>query len=464
MRHISILVAAAALALSAPSSLADVKADWRICDQKNGESLETAIKGCTRIIESGEVQGEELSDAYVSRGNHYSDLDIRDKAMADFEKAIQLDPDNAYAYYNRGIEYTDREAHDLAIKDYDRAIALEPQFPQAYNNRGLAFIGKGEFERAIADFTKSIAQKNPELHLPYGSRGHAYVRLGRYDEAIADLKKCLSLDPEADWAAALLKEAQAAKSTLDKRGQRAPDTGQGPRSIAMVIGNNEYPFIGSLKNAANDARAVAAALKAKGYSLIGPGGAQAPYTNLTRGQLEEALTGFQKESETASVALIWYAGHGSSFKVGDLQKDNFLLPTDFRTKDSKDILNKGVSVERMKRAALPASALRILIIDACRDNSVEVQSRSLKRGMQPEGRNKDIVIMFSTQAGQTAEDGDGTLSPFAEGFLAELSANPKSPLPVFMISVSGRVKSITKAEQIPEFFTSLTDPKVTLVK
>lgn len=458
------LILAVVLVAAMPSSQAAQSADWKICNQQDGASLEAAVAACTRIIKSGQEMGPSLADAYVSRGNAYSDLDIRDKAMADFDKAIQINPDDAYAYYNRGIEFTDSDDHDLAIRDYDRAIALEPDFPAAYNNRGLAYLHKGEFERAIADFTKSIEQKNPQLELPYGSRGHAYIRIGRYKDAIADLKKCLSIDPKADWAAELLKEAEAAKAAEDKRGDRAPSTGRESRSIAMVIGNTDYPFIGSLKNPVNDARAVAAALRASGYTLIGPNGTQAPFTNLSRADMETALNQFQKSAETASIALIWYAGHGSSFKVSELQKDNFLLPTDFRTKDGKDILNRGVSVERIKRAALPASALRILMIDACRDNSVEVQSRSLKRGLMPEGRNKDTVIMFSTQAGKTADDGEGDLSPFASGFLAELKANPKAPLPTFMVGITGRVKTITKAEQIPEFFTSLTDPKVTFVK
>lgn len=507
-------------------AMAQLSPDRTKCVGGPGISKDQQIAGCTRIIESGKESSEELSNAFVLRGYAYWSKGQNELAIKDFEQAIRLNAKNADAFNGRGAAYLNERMLESAIRDFDRAIQLDPNFPAALNNRGLAYYYKRDFKRAIQDYDRAIrlkpdfvtarynrasayayigqedlaikeydevlrqqpndafayhnrgtvyAQKGqtdraiqdfdiairlaPEAAFPYGNRGRAYLKLEQVDRAIADLEKGLALDPDlGNWAKSALAEARAAKAALASRATSAT------RRIAMIIGNGQYPYIGNLKNAENDAVKIAAALKGRGYEIIGPDGTAAPFANLTKAQMEAALDAFEKQSRTAEVALIWYAGHGSSFQIADQQKDNFLLPIDFRTKDAKDILVKGLSVERMKRAVIPAARLRVLIIDACRDNNVEVPTRGLKRGMIAEAKNRDMVVMFSTRAGEQAEDGDGDLSPFAEGFLEELAANPKNAVLNFLTAVSGRVKAKTEPDQIPEIFTNVTDPKLTLVK
>ena len=78
-----------------------------------------------------------------------------DDAIADFDKAIALDPNDAAAYGNRGNAYYSKGEVDRAIADYTKVIALNPNDAKAYYNRGNAYDDKGEVDRAIADCPSS---------------------------------------------------------------------------------------------------------------------------------------------------------------------------------------------------------------------------------------------------------------------------------------------------------------------
>lgn len=429
---------------------------WKNCESGFGP---IGIDACTKAI----VLNIEVADAHFYRAVRYQLLGLNDDAVADYGAAIALGTRRmAIAYNNRANVLSDMGDYKRAFADYARALKIAPNAPVTRVNRAAAYLNTGDIARAIGDADAAIAL-DPAYGLAYARRGAALLKQGDYDKAIADLREGLELDPDIDWAAKALEEAQAARdAALLRQPISTPDrTGPG-RRVAIVFGNAEYPFIGNLANAGNDAREIAKALRAQGYDVVGP--QDGPHLNLTKAQMETALDGFQRAARGADVALVWYAGHGSSFKIDDRQRENFLLPVEFRSKDGREILTKGVAVERVKRATLPAQTLRVLIVDACRDNSIENATRSLKRGFQAEGRTGDVVLMFSTQAGATADDGDGHLSPFAQGFLEEFSANAKAPLPLFLSAVAGRVKKLTKAEQIPEVFATMTNPKLSLVK
>jgi tetratricopeptide (TPR) repeat protein len=493
MRALIVLIAILAAQFGFVESVrAQLSPEWKLCGGKPFATPDQVIQSCTDIIKRGTESSENLAGAYYNRGAAYFDKAQLDRALDDFDQAIRLkpkfsvafgeralvyvakgqreralqdynqaillDPTNPIYYFNRGTSLLALGKQDESIVDFNEAIRLKPDFGVAFSNRGNAYAEKGQFSKAVEDFSEAILL-NPVNALAIVNRGRAYLKLAEFDRAITDLETGLKLDPSlGPWTTYELAQARAAKTALASRATSAT------RRVAMVVGNGQYPYIGNLKNAENDSVQIAAALKANGYEIIGPDGTNAPFNNLTKPQFEAALDEFQKQAETAEVALIWYAGHGSSFQVGDQQKDNFLLPIDFRSNDAKDILVKGISVERMKRAVIPSSRMRLIIIDACRDNNVEVPTRGLKRGLLAEARNNEMIIMFSTKAGEQAEDGDGDLSPFAQGFLDELKENPKAAITTFLVGVTGRVKTATKLQQVPEVFSNVSDPKLTLVK
>src|SRR5689334_12729546 len=104
-------------------STAVVADDWDTCAKQTGD---VAIAACSRAIASGRWKGQNLARTYFNRGAEYNGKDERDRAIADFDQAIRLDPKDAKAYKFRGDAWAAKREFDLAISDYDRALRLDP--------------------------------------------------------------------------------------------------------------------------------------------------------------------------------------------------------------------------------------------------------------------------------------------------------------------------------------------------
>ena len=118
--------------------------------------------------------------------------------IADYDKAIELDPQYARAYNNRGIAYCRKGDYDQAIVDYDKAIKLAPQYATAYNNRGIAYVDKGNYDQAIANLNEAI-RVGSDHATTYLNRGGIYHAIGDstgdYTKAIEDYDNAVRLCP-----------------------------------------------------------------------------------------------------------------------------------------------------------------------------------------------------------------------------------------------------------------------------
>lgn len=131
-------------------------------------------------------------DAYFRRGIAFFEIKDYQAAIKDFNQVVRLSPDNDLAYFLRGLARSFANDKQGAIEDYTQAIRLNAQYAEAYNNRGVEYEALGDYQKAIADYTESIRLKNPELHLPYRNRGDVNYKLKNYPAAIADYDKALS--------------------------------------------------------------------------------------------------------------------------------------------------------------------------------------------------------------------------------------------------------------------------------
>src|SRR5262249_1621776 len=145
--------AGAMLAASPAIALTDRQIDW--CNNNNHAfSLDLQISGCTAAIQSGRWSGKRLATAFLNRATAYDEKKDDDRAIADLNEAIRLNPQFAGAFNNRGVTFRGRKDYDRSVADFSEAIRLDPKYAQAFFNRGNAYSDKKDYDRAIADFNE----------------------------------------------------------------------------------------------------------------------------------------------------------------------------------------------------------------------------------------------------------------------------------------------------------------------
>jgi tetratricopeptide (TPR) repeat protein len=215
-RFAAALVFSAMLALISASAQAQSLKDWK-CTGNPDIPRDEQIAGCTRAIGSAQYTGRDLAAAFINRGNVYAAARDIDRALADYSKAIELDPNEAKAFSNRGAAYQAEGEIERAFADYDEAIRLNPNGAAAFNNRGIAYQAQGDLDRAIADYGEAI-RLNPKNAFAFNNRGRAYAMKKDYDRAIAECDQAIALDPGAQ--------------SFNNRGNVYLDKGDPDRAIA----------------------------------------------------------------------------------------------------------------------------------------------------------------------------------------------------------------------------------------
>jgi len=205
---------------------------------------------------------------------------------------------------------------------------------------------------------------------------------------------------------------------------------------ALIIGNSSYPDPKEvLKNAVNDAKAIDATLKKLGFVTT-------MVTNVDQMSIEEAVYDFSASITPSDEVLFFYSGHGAN-----VDGKNYLIPVGKVIK-GEDELEYWAYPANLVLKKLEKAETTIFILDACRNNPFK-GVRSMNKGLATmDAKAGSQYIIYSTEVGKTAEDGDSEHSPFTESFIKNIETS-YDQIENIMKNVVIEVKNKTQGEQVP---------------
>lgn len=360
---------------------------WKNCQSSDPDKR---LAGCTKIIESkGFGSASRLSDALDGR---------------------------CWAYHVKS-------QYDLAITDCKASLAIRPSYSYAFNNLGTAYLGLKDYANALAAFNRAIELKPTFVHSRL-NRARTFAALGRDNDAKREYQSVLTLEPTNGEARDALKtestaEARPPPSLATPEGQAFPHPAiANPlgRRVALVIGNSNYQWAGRLRNPARDAASIASELQRVGFQKV------LLKNDLTRGELDGVLRQFSRETDGADWAVIYYAGHGL-----EMSGINYLIPVDAKIESDRDVEFETIPMGRAMASVEGAKRLRLIVLDACRNNPFLSQmrrtgvARSIGRGLAPIEPEAGSLVVYAAKHGETAADGDDVNSPFAAALTKRIS-------------------------------------------
>jgi hypothetical protein len=231
------------------------------------------------------------------------------------------------------------------------------------------------------------------------------------------------------------------------------DAAWAERRVALVVGNSQYknPSL-VLLNPKNDAEDVAAALRALDFEVI-------VTVDAGKRDLDVAMTQFARLATNADAALFFYAGHALQY-----QGRNYLMPTDGELEDEISLRYQMVMLDDVRAAVERADGVKIIILDACRNNpivdnlkrKISGSSRSVgtTRGLARIDKALGMVVAYATAADEVAADGSGRNSPFTSALLRRLQ-EPGLEIGSMFRRVAADVNEKTGGRQRPETYVSL---------
>ena len=178
--------AATLVAFSFAATLHAQDNTWAMCEAVSpGPNVDASIRACTVVIDSKPDSAVRLAAAYLNRANGLQFKNDNDRAIADYDQSIRLNPGDARAFYSRGNAYSNKAQHERAVADFDQAITLNPQYASALNSRCYEQAILGRTAEALADCDASLRLR-PNDAPTLDSRGFTYLKMREWDKAIAD--------------------------------------------------------------------------------------------------------------------------------------------------------------------------------------------------------------------------------------------------------------------------------------
>ena len=365
----------------------------------------------------------------------YTEMGRLDEALADCNEVLAQHPKFAGPLARRANVYRAKGDLDAALRDYNDALKLSPNFVYAYVGRGQLYEQRKDMAAARADYRSAgAALTKVDEYETTLARRFAKERLAALVAADPSLRS-QSMEPVAPPAGKLPAPAAPAVAAT--------------RKVALIVGNGAYRSVPRLDNPPRDARLIADTLRGLGFQTV----TLAP--DLARDQFFAALREFGREAEKADWAMVYYAGHG--MEIGGI---NYLIPTDAKLAADRDAESQAVALEQVIAAVSGAHKLRLVILDACRDNPFEknmqhtIALKLVGKGLSNIEPEAGFMVVYAAKHGETALDGDSQNSPFAIALARDITV-PKIEVRRLFDIVRDDVWKATNRQQQPFTYGSL---------
>jgi tetratricopeptide (TPR) repeat protein len=443
LKYLAMLI----LPLCGTPAWADAASD---CGQKEDQDLR--IRGCTQLIQQNR-DPKLMAGAYANRGLGYRYKGEYDRAIADYNRAIKIDP-KAPVYNNRGWAYYQKGDYDRAISDASVAISIDPKYKFSYHTRGEAYRAKGAYDRALSDFNQALSL-DPTHLAAVVSLGMTYDAMGDRKKAIENYSRSQSLPATTKDA----KEYQAEASNRLAAIKNTPTVTALPattpnamisatgRRIALLIGNQFYTEkVGPLKNPHSDVALLEAALKKVGFDVV-------VLRDTNYRSLDLAIKRHISKVRDAgrdAISFFYYSGHGASNPVTHI---NYLIPVDVADAETDDFWNQAFELNDIvdKLSTQTPDATNYVVFDACRDElKVKQSGKSLgsTKGFAPITNTSGLLIAYATAPNKTASDVGAGSGPYARA-LAEEIVKPGQEAVTMFRNVQLKVKAAIKLHRAP---------------
>ena len=380
-----------------------------------------------------------------------------DASLADYAEAQKANPDGPQVPAYRCITYASMGKFDEALIDCNAALAKTPNQIYTLTSRANAYLGKGNIDAALSDY-EQVLKINPNYVRAYVGRGQLFEKRRNLAAARADYRSAANAvavrreDIDTTLARAVAKERlEVLLGTAAPAGKASPSAPQpaGQRKVALIIGNGAYKNVEPLANPPRDAKLIASTFRELGCATV------TLVPDLSRDKFFATLHEFGLEAEKADWAVVYYAGHG--MEIGGV---NYLIPVDARLKAGSDAETQAVALEQVIASVAGARKLRLVMLDACRDNPFEktmqrtIALKLVNRGFSNIEPEAGFMVVYAAKHGETALDGDSFNSPFAT-VLARVIKEPRIEVRKLFDIVRDDVWKVTNRTQQPFTYGSL---------
>ena len=227
------------------------------------------------------------------------------------------------------------------------------------------------------------------------------------------------------------------------------------KRVALVVGNGAYEHVSALPNPKNDAKEIAAKLKALGFDVR-------LLNDATNNDLQDALADLSSVAVGAEIGAVFFAGHGI-----EIDHQNYLIPVDAKLETDLRVRFEATPLDDVMAALEGVTGVRLVMLDACRNNpfvstmKVKTANRSLSRGLSRVEPSVGTLVSFAAKEGTTAGDGDMQHSPYTSALLTAID-QPGLEINRMFRMVRDEVLASTDGKQEPYTYGSTSSAEIFL--